>query len=95
MTKRERAILKYFYPEWARKTVSGRELRAALEIGPICFYLTMARLEDYRLVRCHVRRNEVDGWLLGQRWYEITAAGRMALELERQERALTRDGMKG
>jgi hypothetical protein len=88
MTKHERSILEYFSPDSlgrAPGTASGRQIRNHLGIGAVRFYLTMARLEDYRLVKCMVLRNEVDGWLLGQRWYEITAAGRTALELEKEE----------
>lgn len=95
MTKQEYSILEYLAPDARGRcpgTISGREIRTVLSIRGIRFYLAMYRLEDYRLVKCHIRRSEVDGWL---HWYEITAAGRMALELERQERALTQGTEKG
>ena len=92
MTKAEKSILEYLVPHGL---VRGRAIHEALRIGTVRFYFAAARLEDYRLVRCRVTCRDSVGWLLSERWYEITAAGRMALELEREsERPLTQDEAK-
>ena len=92
MTKTEKSILEYL----VRGRVRGRAIHEALRIGTVRFYFAAARLEDYRLIQCRVACRDSGGWLLSERWYEITAAGRLALELEREsERPLTPEKEKG
>jgi DNA-binding PadR family transcriptional regulator len=62
---------------------SGRFLRLKLEesgerkSGP-AFYQMMARLEDARLVRGHYDQKIVEGQIIKERRYRITAAGTTA-----------------
>ena len=78
----------------------GREIRERLDSfgvrksGP-AFYQLMARLEDAGLVDGTYRQEIVDGQILRERHYEITASGRSAWEASRRFYVRAIEGLTG
>lgn len=65
------------------RDASGKEIREALRRSGVRrsgpgFYQIMSRLEDAGCVRGEYRQEIVDGQIIRERCYEITAAGRRA-----------------
>lgn len=59
---------------------SGREVRDGLREEKVrksapAFYQLMARLEEAKLVKGWYEREEIDGLIVRQRWYKVTASG--------------------